>query len=207
MSKRITDFKDFVFSNIGFGEVYQKHILEIGCRCKEGLKEYGPYIYVSIGTQLKDDIDVLCDNRNLIKVFDIDSFDVVIAPVAYEQNLISTIHNIKAVCKTGGTLIADFTGWIFDNENYIFSDFKIIDKQKKFINAIKLGLPEVNLAKAKVKKKKQLYSGPIAQYVGSTEIYIPKFKKIVNRGDYVEEFPIEEARRRSDFIVINESEE
>ena len=47
---------------------------------------------------------------------------------------------------------------------------------------------------------------PIAKYVGSTEIYIPKFNKIVNKGDLVPEFPLLEALARRDFIVINKEE-
>ncbi len=42
----------------------------------------------------------------------------------------------------------------------------------------------------------------VAKYIGSIEIYFPKFKKIVNKGDLVVELPIEEAKARPDFIVI-----
>ncbi len=47
----------------------------------------------------------------------------------------------------------------------------------------------------------------IAKYIGEVEIYFPQFKdKIVNTGDLVPELPIEEAKNRSDFTVIYESE-
>ena len=58
----------------------------------------------------------------------------------------------------------------------------------------------------KTKKPKKLKK-PIAQYIGGVEVMITQFKKIINKGDLVPEFPIEEARARRDFIVINEEED
>lgn len=49
-----------------------------------------------------------------------------------------------------------------------------------------------------VKKSKTL----VAKYIGDTEKYFPAFKKIVNKGDFVAEMSIDEAKTRSDFIVI-----
>ena len=60
----------------------------------------------------------------------------------------------------------------------------------------------------KVKKKSiKTIAKPIAKYIGDAEVYFPQFKKIINRGDLLPEMPINEARARSDFIVINEEED
>jgi len=60
---------------------------------------------------------------------------------------------------------------------------------------------------AKKKKEiKKVVLKPVAKYIGDMEIYIPDFKKIVNKGDLVPEMPITEARARRDFIVINEED-
>ena len=159
---------------------------------------------------MKDDVDVLCDPRNLIKVFDTESFDVVIASPGNIRNLDNAIYNIKEVCKTGGVAFIDFSKgneWEFEEVNY-FNDFYIDCRSGLFIKAIK-GLQEVNLAKkvkTKIKRVKKAMK-PVAQYIGNVEIYIPQFKKIVNKGDLVPEFPIAEARARRDFVVLNESED
>lgn len=44
----------------------------------------------------------------------------------------------------------------------------------------------------------------IAKYIGE-ERYFPSFKKIVNKGDLVPEMPLNEAKARRDFIVINKT--
>jgi len=46
---------------------------------------------------------------------------------------------------------------------------------------------------------------PIAMYVGDAEII--GFKKIINKGDLVPEMPVDEARLRKDFIVVNVNKE
>ena len=61
--------------------------------------------------------------------------------------------------------------------------------------------------KIKVIKPKKKLGLPIAVYVGDVEIFIPEFKKIVNKGDAVLEMPLKEARARTDFIVKYESED
>ena len=48
---------------------------------------------------------------------------------------------------------------------------------------------------------------PIAKYIGDVEVIISQFKKIINKGDLVPEFPIKEAKARRDFVVINEKED
>jgi len=168
-------------------------------------------LYVITDTILKDGVDVLCDPRNLIKVFEPESFDIVIASLGSIRNLDNAIHNIKSVCKTGGIVFADFSPgseWEFEEVNY-FNDFYIDCRSGLFIKAIK-DLQEVNLAKAKTKTKAKRVKKalkPVAQYIGNVEIYIPQFKKIVNKGDLVPEFPLKEAKARRDFVVINESED
>jgi hypothetical protein len=42
----------------------------------------------------------------------------------------------------------------------------------------------------------------VVKYVGDIEVYIPDLKKIVKCGDIVDGFPIEEAKSRNDFTVI-----
>lgn len=61
----------------------------------------------------------------------------------------------------------------------------------------------INLVKIKRKNVKKIKK-PIAKYIGDVEILIPQFKKIINKGDTVPGFPIEEAKARRDFIVVNE---
>jgi hypothetical protein len=46
----------------------------------------------------------------------------------------------------------------------------------------------------------------VAKYIGGKEIYIPDFKKIVNKGDLVPEMSLEEAKTRRDFTIVNEKE-
>ena len=58
--------------------------------------------------------------------------------------------------------------------------------------------------KKRKKKSTKKVLKPIAKYVGDAEVYFPLFKKIVNKGDLVPEISIEEAKRRCDFIVVNE---
>ena len=61
----------------------------------------------------------------------------------------------------------------------------------------------------KTKKKSKPIIKPIvkyiAKYVGDAEVI--GFKKIINKGDLVPEMPIDEARVRKDFIVVNENKE
>ena len=38
-------------------------------------------------------------------------------------------------------------------------------------------------------------------YNGDTEVYFPAFKKIVKKGDTLNELPMKEAEARGDFIV------
>ena len=45
----------------------------------------------------------------------------------------------------------------------------------------------------------------VAKYVGDAEVM--GFKKIINKGDLVPEMPIDEARVRKDFIVVNVNKE
>jgi len=59
------------------------------------------------------------------------------------------------------------------------------------------------LKKTKRAKKKKILL-PIAVYMGDVEIML--FNKIINKGDYILEMPLKEARARSDFIVKNERE-
>jgi hypothetical protein len=54
--------------------------------------------------------------------------------------------------------------------------------------------------------KKTKRTVPVPMYVGDTEKYFPAFKKIVNKGDLVVEMPLNEAKARRDFIVINKEE-
>lgn len=42
----------------------------------------------------------------------------------------------------------------------------------------------------------------IPRYVGQVELYWPAYRKITKPGDFLEELPIEEARKRSDFIIV-----
>lgn len=170
-------------------------------------------MYVITDTTKLDGVDVLCDSRNLVKTFESQSFDVVICKnLGNYCNLEDSIHQIKSVCKTGGVVFISFGGSCYqikiDYAKEIFADFYIEALEGKYLKAIKLKLPEVNLAKTKTKAKKikRKISVPIARYIGNTEIYIPNFKKIVNKGDLVPEMSIEEARQRPDFIVINEEE-
>jgi len=74
---------------------------------------------------------------------------------------------------------------------------------KKIIKKVK----EKVKVKSKPKEiKKVRLLKPIAKYIGDMEVYIPAFKKIVNKGDLVPEMPINEASVRKDFIVIYEEE-
>ncbi|MGD9276359.1 MAG: hypothetical protein PVJ67_04250 [Candidatus Pacearchaeota archaeon] len=41
----------------------------------------------------------------------------------------------------------------------------------------------------------------IIRYIGDVEIYIPDFKRIINKGDLVPEMSEKEAHARKDFIV------
>ena len=49
------------------------------------------------------------------------------------------------------------------------------------------------------------YIAYVAKYVGDAEVM--GFKKIINKGDLVPEMPIDEARVRKDFIVVNVNKE
>ena len=40
------------------------------------------------------------------------------------------------------------------------------------------------------------------KYIGDFDVWIPDLKKIVKPGEIVDGFPIEEAKARSDFIII-----
>lgn len=60
--------------------------------------------------------------------------------------------------------------------------------------------------KKKIVKKILKPLKQVAKYVGGKEIYIPNFKKIVNKEDLVPEMPLEEAKARRDFTIVNEKE-
>lgn len=44
----------------------------------------------------------------------------------------------------------------------------------------------------------------IAKYIGEYDIWIPSLKRKIRPGDTVPGFPIEEAEKRNDFILVKE---
>jgi len=159
-------------------------------------------------TTQKNGVDVLCDVKNLVKTFDYQSFDIVISNIGNIRNYTAAIQNIKDVCKSGGIVVIGFKGseWEFTQKNIkeIFNDFNIETITGIYMKA-KKDLKKSGSAKATPKKVRKI-TRPVAKYIGDSEVYFPSFKKIVNKGDLVEEMPLDEAAKRSDFIVIEREE-
>ena len=203
----MTNALELIINNINPDDIFAKSVLSIGYvkGLRQSLKD--TLFYVEADTCMTGSVDVLCDVRNLIKTFDYESFDVVICTTLdriYDWR--TAIHNLKSVCKTGGKILIPLSNdgeWRFQKIiNSIFSDFKILNTNP--LKALKIKTMEVNLAKVKPKKGSRKIKVPTPKYVGTSELYFPQFKKIVNKGDLLPELPLWEARERDDFIVLND---
>jgi SAM-dependent methyltransferase len=138
----------FGVKNLSIEEIKGKKIVEIGACDVNGslrpiIESWGsPAKYIGIDIGRGPGVDVVCNAENILDVFGIESFDIVIATELLEHvnDWRKVISNMKNVCKTTGTLLIttrskgfkyhgyphDFWRYELDDLKEIFSDYEII---------------------------------------------------------------------------------
>jgi 2-polyprenyl-3-methyl-5-hydroxy-6-metoxy-1,4-benzoquinol methylase len=132
-------------------DIEGKRILEVGSQDVNGsirplAESYKPCEYIGVDIVKGKNVDLVCDSGNLITAFGRESFDMVISTSLLEhvKDWRQAIHNMKGVCKTGGTILVtscsmrfpyhgypyDFWRFETDDLKNIFSDCKIFALQK-----------------------------------------------------------------------------
>lgn len=141
----------FISINAKDVNIAGKQVLEVGSNDINGnvrkiIESYGPEKYT--GTDIADGstVDVVCDVCDLVDKFGENSFDVVVCTEVLEhvRDWRKAIHNIKNVCKPGGTVLITtrskgfhyhgypYDFWRYDSDDIknIFSDFDIKTLEK-----------------------------------------------------------------------------
>jgi len=143
----------FCKSNLKEKDIYNKKIIEVGSRNKNGsIRQYieskKPKEYIGIDIFEGKGVDKICDASNIINVFPKNYFDILVSTELLEhvEDWQTVIHNFKMVVNSGGIIILttrskgmgyhpypdDF--WRYEEEDMknIFSDFVInsIEKDK-----------------------------------------------------------------------------
>lgn len=154
----------FSIKNLNPKEVENKKIIEIGSYNINGgirsvIESWQPKEYIGVDISMGPGVDVVCKVEDLVSNFSEASFDIVISNELLEhvEDWRAAIHNMKAVCKIGGTIIIttrskgfhyhgypyDFWRYELEDMKNIFSDFNIIslenDSQEPgiFVKAVK----------------------------------------------------------------------
>ena len=154
----------FSIKNLNPKEVEDKRIIEIGSYNINGgirsvIESWQPKEYIGVDISMGPGVDVVCKVEDLVSNFSESSFDIVIANELLEhvEDWRAAIHNMKSVCKIGGTIIIttrskgfhyhgyphDFWRYELEDMKNIFSDFHITslesDSQEPgiFIKAVK----------------------------------------------------------------------
>ena len=138
----------FSVKNLSIEEIKGKRIIEVGACDVNGslrpiIESWGsPAQYIGVDIEKGPGVDVVCNAENIIDVFGMNSFDIVIATELLEHihNWRKVISNIKNVCKTSGTILIttrskgfkyhgypyDFWRYELDDLQEIFSDYEIV---------------------------------------------------------------------------------
>jgi len=118
-----------------------KRVLEAGSQDVNGSirpfveKALNPREYIGADMSAGKGVDVVCNSSGLIEKFGRDSFDLVISTSLLEhvQDWKAAIHNMKGVCRPGGTILLttcapgfQYHGYPYDFWRYELSDLKEI---------------------------------------------------------------------------------
>lgn len=120
--------------------------LDINGSLRTAVMAMEPAIYIGCDITLGKGVDVRCNVEDLVKNFNVESFDLVISTEMLEhvQDWRRAIYNIKAVTKTGGHILITtrskgfskhnhpFDFWRFEEEDMrrIFADCEILKTEK-----------------------------------------------------------------------------
>jgi SAM-dependent methyltransferase len=128
--------------------VAEKTVIEIGSRNVNGslrphLLSLSPSAYVGIDICRGSGVDILCDVKNVLEVFGIERFDIVLSTEMLEHvaDWRTAISNMKHICKPGGLVLLttrspgfprhdypnDYWRFSIDDMQRIFADMNILD--------------------------------------------------------------------------------
>lgn len=137
--------------NLKRKEIEGKSVLEVGSldingSLKPHILEYSPSNYIGIDIQEGPGVDIVCDAKDITKLFGRERFDLLISTEMLEhtRDWKTIISNFKNVLKPGGFLLITtrsrgsafhdypFDFWRFEIEDmkHIFSDFNIVKIEK-----------------------------------------------------------------------------
>ena len=131
---------EFGKRNLNISDIKDKSILEVGSYNVNGslrdmVKELGCKSYIGIDIQPGDYVDQVCKAENILSVFGIEKFDVLICTEAIEhiEDWQLVIHNFKQIVIPGGILLVTtrskgfpLHGYPSDYWRYEVEDFKEI---------------------------------------------------------------------------------
>ncbi|MBU0502973.1 MAG: class I SAM-dependent methyltransferase [Candidatus Omnitrophota bacterium] len=141
----------FAAINLGSQEIYGKRVLEVGSYNVNGsirplIEKYNPKEYIGVDISEGPGVDIKCDVTSLISRFGENSFELVVSTELLEhvREWRQAIHNMKTVCKPGGTILIttcsigfayhgfpyDYWRYELKDMEYIFGDFKIENLEK-----------------------------------------------------------------------------
>jgi SAM-dependent methyltransferase len=127
--------------NLKKEEVQDKRVIEIGSYDVNGslrplLESYNPQEYIGVDLSSGKGVDVVCDVADLAERFGEQSFDVVLSTELLEhvKDWKRAIHNIKAVCKKGGSILITCRslGFVYHGHPHDFWRYEISDMEYIF---------------------------------------------------------------------------
>jgi len=115
----------FGVQNLSCADVQGKRVLEAGALDVNGslrpvIDRCRPSEYVGVDIQKGRGVDRVCDVTGLIEMFGAESFDVVIATelIEHVRDWRKAIHNLKAICRKGGTLLVTTRSYGFEYHGF-----------------------------------------------------------------------------------------
>ncbi len=94
--------------------------MDVNGSVRPRIESYKPGEYIGVDIVPGRRVDVICDATKIVEKFGPDSFDIVISTELIEhiRDWRSAIHNIKAVCKPGGTILITTRSFGFQYHGY-----------------------------------------------------------------------------------------
>jgi len=137
----------FIAKNLDKSHVKGKRVIDVGSYNFNGsirpyIESLEPNEYLGVDLLEGEYVDIVCNADDLVSNFGKESFDLVVCSEMLEhtKNWNATIHNIKNICKRGGTIFIttrsygypchgfpnDYWRYEINDMKNIFNDFEII---------------------------------------------------------------------------------
>ncbi len=178
--------------NLTKDEVINKKIIEVGSYDMNGslrglYESWTPSLYTGVDIELGPGVDVVCNAEDIIKIFDDNSFDIVVSTELLEhvKDWRKVIANFKNICKPNGIILITTrsNGYPFHGAPYDFWRYEIEDIRNIFKDCIILNTEIDKQAPgvfAKIRKPVDFSENDLSNY----ELYsIIAKQRIVNLSD------------------------